>query len=163
MLKLDAMTIYLPLALFVWYYSIKASEMFVVPFTLFGPQNAVKNCSLQAAAEEQRKADKKVMRLAEEQKKQKEELHKKIINLEKQLDAKQAVQLEIEQLRGKMNVMKHMGDEEDLEVLNKSYEKLQEISDNFSQIRDLEDTTTSTSSALPIFSNFHSKLWGFSG
>ncbi|KAH6804480.1 XH/XS domain-containing protein [Perilla frutescens var. frutescens] len=59
------------------------------------------------------------MRLAEEQKKQKEELHKKIINLEKQLDAKQAVQLEIEQLRGKMNVMKHMGDEEDLEVLNK--------------------------------------------
>ncbi|KAH6815948.1 XH/XS domain-containing protein [Perilla frutescens var. hirtella] len=59
------------------------------------------------------------MRLAEEQKKQKEELHKKIINLEKQLDAKQVVQLEIEQLRGKMNVMKHMGDEEDLEVLNK--------------------------------------------
>ncbi|KAH6809939.1 XH/XS domain-containing protein [Perilla frutescens var. frutescens] len=59
------------------------------------------------------------MRLAEEQKKQKEELHKKIINLDKQLDAKQAVQLEIELLRGKMNVMKHMGDEEDLELLNK--------------------------------------------
>ncbi|KAH6769199.1 XH/XS domain-containing protein [Perilla frutescens var. frutescens] len=101
-------------------------------------QNAVKNCSLQAAAEEQRKADEKVMRLAEEQKKQKEELHKKIINLEKQLDAKQAVQLEIEQLRGKVNVMKHMGDEEDLEVLNKVELLLKALREKEGDLEDLE-------------------------
>lgn len=36
---------------------------------------------------------------------QKEDLHKRIIQLEKQLDAKQAIELEIEQLRGSLNVM----------------------------------------------------------
>ena len=49
---------------------------------------------------------------------QKEELHDKIIKLEKKLDAKQALELEIESLRGSLNVMKHMGDD-DLEVLEK--------------------------------------------
>ncbi|KAI3470743.1 hypothetical protein Pfo_027406 [Paulownia fortunei] len=101
-------------------------------------QNAVKNCSLQAAAEEQRKADEKVMKLAEEQKKQKENLHKRIILLEKQLDAKQAVQLEIEQLRGKLNVMKHMGDEGDLEVLNKVDLLLKALREKEGDLEDLE-------------------------
>ncbi|KAL8463092.1 hypothetical protein ACS0TY_033928 [Phlomoides rotata] len=82
-------------------------------------QNAVKNCSLQAAAEEQRKVDEKVKKLAEEHKKQKEKLHTRIIQLETQLDAKQALQLEIEQLRGQLSVMKYMGDEGDLETLYK--------------------------------------------
>lgn len=50
---------------------------------------------------------------------QKEDLHKRIIQLERQLDAKQAIELEIEQLRGSLNVMKHMGDDGDLEVLKK--------------------------------------------
>lgn len=50
---------------------------------------------------------------------QKEDLHKRIIQLEKQLDAKQAVELEIEQLRGSLNVMKHIEDEGDQEVLKK--------------------------------------------
>ncbi|XP_073033639.1 protein INVOLVED IN DE NOVO 2-like [Primulina eburnea] len=80
-------------------------------------KNAVQNCSLQAAAEKQRNFDEEVMILAEEQKKQKEDLHNRIILLEKQLDAKQAVELEIEQLRGKLNVIKHMAEEGDLEVL----------------------------------------------
>ncbi|KAL6526704.1 hypothetical protein OROGR_015794 [Orobanche gracilis] len=101
-------------------------------------QNAVKNCSLQAAAEEQRKADEKVMRLAEEQKKEKEKLHKKIILLEKQLDAKQAVQLEIEQLRGKLNVVKHMGDAGDLEVLNKVEILLKGMREKEGELEELE-------------------------
>mgnify|MGYP007088661774 CR=1 FL=1 len=50
---------------------------------------------------------------------QKEELHKRIIQLEKQLDAKQALELEIERLRGSLNVMKHMGDDGDVEILEK--------------------------------------------
>ncbi|CAA3005157.1 INVOLVED IN DE NOVO 2 [Olea europaea subsp. europaea] len=82
-------------------------------------ENAVKNCSLQAATDEQTKADEKVLKLAEEHKKQKENLHRKIIQLEKQLDAEQAVKLEIEQLRGKLNVMRHVEGEGNLEVLKK--------------------------------------------
>lgn len=82
-------------------------------------QNAIKNSSLQMASDEQKKADASVMKLAEDQKKQKEDLHKRIIQLEKQLDAKQALELEIERLRGTLNVMKHMGDDDDLEVLKK--------------------------------------------
>lgn len=82
-------------------------------------KNVAENSLLEAASEEQRKVDEKVMRLAEEQRKQKEELHKRIIYLEKDLDKKQAIELEIERLRGSLNVMKHIEDEGDLEVLNK--------------------------------------------
>ncbi|XP_057788951.1 protein INVOLVED IN DE NOVO 2-like [Salvia miltiorrhiza] len=83
-------------------------------------QNAVKSCSLQTVSLVQRKADEKVMKLAEEQKKQKENLRQRIILLEKQLDAKQALELEIEQLRGNLNVMRHIKFEGDVneEVLN---------------------------------------------
>ncbi|CAA2970682.1 INVOLVED IN DE NOVO 2 [Olea europaea subsp. europaea] len=102
-------------------------------------QNAVKNCSLQAATNEQRKADEKVLKLAEEQKKQKENLHKKIIQLEKQLDAKQAVELEIEQLRGKLNVMRHMEDEDegDLEVLEKVDSLLKSLREKEGELEDV--------------------------
>ncbi|KAL2558188.1 Protein INVOLVED IN DE NOVO 2 [Forsythia ovata] len=100
-------------------------------------ENAVKNCSLQAATNEQRKADEKVMKLAEEQKKQKENLHKKIIQLEKQLDAKQAVELEIEQLRGKLNVMRHMEDEGDLEVLEKVDSLLKSLREKEGELEDV--------------------------
>ncbi|KAL8470504.1 hypothetical protein ACS0TY_033125 [Phlomoides rotata] len=101
-------------------------------------QNAVQNCSLQAAADEQRKTDLKVMKLADEQKREKEELHKRIIQLEKQLDAKQAVQLEIEQLRGKLNVIKHMGDEGDLEVLKDVDSLLKAMREKEQELDDLE-------------------------
>ncbi|KAL6581055.1 hypothetical protein OROMI_006978 [Orobanche minor] len=100
--------------------------------------NAVRNCSLQAAAEEQEKADENVMKLAEEQKKEKEKLHKRIILLEKQLDAKQAVQLEIEQLRGKLNVVKHMGDEGDLKVLNKVEMLLKAMREKEGELHELD-------------------------
>ena len=49
----------------------------------------------------------------------KEELRNRIIELEKKLDARQALVLEIEGLRGQLNVMRHMGGDDDLEVLGK--------------------------------------------
>ncbi|CAK9135624.1 unnamed protein product [Ilex paraguariensis] len=106
-------------------------------------KNALENSSLQTASEEQKKADENVMKLAEIQKKQKEDLHKKIIQLEKQLDAKQAVELEIEQLRGTLNVMKHMGDDGDLEILKKveSMQKmLREKEGDFDDLESLNQT-----------------------
>ncbi|KZV26118.1 myosin-2 heavy chain-like [Dorcoceras hygrometricum] len=101
-------------------------------------KNAVQNCSLQAASEKQRKHDEEVLTLAAEQKEQKEELHNRIIFLEKQLDAKQAVELEIEQLRGKLNVIKHMAEEGDLEVLEKVDLLLKSLREKEGELGDLE-------------------------
>jgi hypothetical protein len=42
--------------------------------------------------------------------KEMEKLHKKIHDLERELDAKQALELEIEQLRGTLQVMNHIGE-----------------------------------------------------
>ncbi|KAL4559881.1 hypothetical protein LXL04_032027 [Taraxacum kok-saghyz] len=48
-----------------------------------------------------------------EHQKQKEELNKKFLELERVLDAKQELEMEIEDLEGKLQAMKHLGDEDD--------------------------------------------------
>ncbi|EOY18112.1 XH/XS domain-containing protein isoform 5 [Theobroma cacao] len=101
-------------------------------------QNAVQNSALQLASLEQKKADENVMKLAEDQKRQKEELHNRIIQLEKQLDQKQALELEIEQLRGSLNVIRHMGDEDDIEVLRKMEATLKELREKEGELEDVE-------------------------
>ncbi|KHG06632.1 KilA-N domain-containing protein [Gossypium arboreum] len=101
-------------------------------------QNAVQNSSLQMAALEQKRADENVMKLAEDQKRQKEELHNRIIQLEKQLDQKQALELEIEQLRGSLNVIRHMGEEDDKEVLQKIEASLKDLREKEGELEDLE-------------------------
>nr|POE51449.1 protein involved in de novo 2 [Quercus suber] len=100
--------------------------------------NAIRNSSLQLASLEQDKADVNVLKLAEDQKRQKEELHKRIIQLEKQLDAKQALELEIERLRGSLNVMKHMGDDGDVEILEKVITILKQLQEKEGELEDLE-------------------------
>ncbi|GAU31131.1 hypothetical protein TSUD_212380, partial [Trifolium subterraneum] len=79
---------------------------------------ATKDRFLQMAALEQQKAGENVLKLAADQKRQKEQFHAKIIQLEKQLNVKQKLELEIQQLKGKLNVMKHMEDEGDFDVLD---------------------------------------------
>eukprot|EP00257_Ricinus_communis_P023324 XP_015583273.1 protein INVOLVED IN DE NOVO 2 isoform X2 [Ricinus communis] len=101
-------------------------------------KNAIRNSSLQLAAFEQQKADENVLKLAEDQKRQKEELHNRIIQLQKQLDAKQALELEIERLRGTLNVMKHMGDDGDVEVLQKMETIIQNLREKEGELEDLE-------------------------
>ncbi|GAV70287.1 XS domain-containing protein/XH domain-containing protein/zf-XS domain-containing protein [Cephalotus follicularis] len=101
-------------------------------------QNTIKNSSLQLATFEQQRADENVMKLAEDQKRQKEELHNRIIKLEMQLDAKQALELEIEQMRGTLNVMKHMGDDGDSEVLIKVEKVLEDMREKEEELEDLE-------------------------
>ncbi|PPD87209.1 hypothetical protein GOBAR_DD15848 [Gossypium barbadense] len=86
--------------------------------------------------EEQKRADENLMQLAEDQKRQKEDLNNRIIQLEKQLDQKQALELEIEQLRGSMNVIRELGDEDDdivLTIIEASFKELRE------KERELED------------------------
>ncbi|KAL9250062.1 Factor of DNA methylation 1-like protein [Drosera capensis] len=76
-------------------------------------KNDVINCSLKMASVEQKKADENVLRLVEQQKREKEEALNKVLQLEKQLDAKQKLEMEIEDLKGKLEVMKHLGQDDD--------------------------------------------------
>jgi hypothetical protein len=124
------------------------------------------------ALEEQQKADEKMMYLAEEHKahfsfsyylqflvqlhvynyvlrtlgwmlqKEKEKLHKKIHDLERGLDAKQALELEIERLKGAFQVMNHIG-ETDIDEKKKLEEikmELQEKEEELEGVEDLQQT-----------------------
>lgn len=91
------------------------------------------------ASMEQQKADKNVLRLVEEQKREKEEALKKILQLEKELDARQKLQLEIEELKGKIEVMKHLGDDDDAAIQNKMKEMNEELRQKIEDMNDLED------------------------
>ncbi|KAK4772771.1 hypothetical protein SAY86_014546 [Trapa natans] len=101
-------------------------------------ENAQRNHSLQLAAIEQQRADEKVLKLAEDQKRQKEELHNRIMKLEKELDEKQALELEIVQLRGSLKVMEHMEDKDEKEDFTKIDDLLKELQDKEEQLEDLE-------------------------
>ncbi|XP_065870558.1 protein INVOLVED IN DE NOVO 2-like [Euphorbia lathyris] len=101
-------------------------------------KNAVRNSSVQLAAVEQEKADADVMKLAEEHEREKEKMHNKIIQLQQKLDARQALELEIEGLRGKLSVMKHMGDDGDAEVLEKMDVMNQNLREKETEFEDLE-------------------------
>lgn len=101
-------------------------------------ENSQKNSSLELAALEQLKVDEKVMKLNEDQKRQKEQLHNRIIQLQKQLDAKQALELEIETLTGSLKVMKHMEDEDDAEILKKVDVLLSDLREKEGNLEDIE-------------------------
>ncbi|XP_010520107.1 PREDICTED: protein INVOLVED IN DE NOVO 2-like [Tarenaya hassleriana] len=101
-------------------------------------ENAIKNSSLQLAAMEQQKADEEVRKLAEEQQSLKKKLHEKTIELERQLDQKQALELEIEQLNGQLKVMKHMGSDDDVEVVKKVETMVSDLSEKERELADLD-------------------------
>ncbi|KAJ4756886.1 XH/XS domain-containing protein [Rhynchospora pubera] len=101
-------------------------------------RNATKNSSLELAEKEQRKADENVLRLVEEHKREKEDALKKILQLEKQLDAKQKLELEIQQLKGQLQVMQHMGGEEDSTVKQKMEELTSELNEKIEEMEDME-------------------------
>ncbi|XP_061340670.1 factor of DNA methylation 4-like [Gastrolobium bilobum] len=88
---------------------------------------------------EQNKADEKVMHLAEEQKKEKEKLHEKIHELQRRLDAKQTLELEIEHMRGAIQVMKHMGEDEDVEEKKKMDAIKLALQDKEEELEAMED------------------------
>jgi hypothetical protein len=74
--------------------------------------------------------------------KAKEKLHKKIHELERGLDAKQALELEIEQLRGAIQVMNHIGetDVEEKKKLEAIKMDLQEKEEELEGVEDLQQT-----------------------
>lgn len=50
---------------------------------------------------------------------QKEKLHERITTLERELDQKQKLELEVEQLKGQLSVMRHMELDDSTEIVNK--------------------------------------------
>lgn len=100
-------------------------------------QNNMRNNSLQMASIEQKRADENVIRLVEEQKREKEEALKKILQLEKQLDAKQKLEMEIEEIKGKLLVMKHLG-QDDTVVQKKMEEMNEQLEEKVGEMDDLE-------------------------
>ncbi|KAL0916218.1 hypothetical protein M5K25_013711 [Dendrobium thyrsiflorum] len=100
-------------------------------------KNAMKNSLLDLASLEQKKAGDDFLRLVEEQKKEKEATIKRILNLQKQLDAKQKLELEIQQLKGSLEVMKLMGGQ-DLVVHQKIDKLNEELREKNEELEDLE-------------------------
>nr|XP_009779754.1 PREDICTED: uncharacterized protein LOC104228902 [Nicotiana sylvestris] len=85
---------------------------------------------------EQKRMDESVLKLAEEQKKEKENLREKIPELQIKPDSKQALELEIECLRWATQVMRHLGDGQDV---NKKLDEIQEsIKEKEEELEDLE-------------------------
>ncbi|KAH7863442.1 hypothetical protein Vadar_017601 [Vaccinium darrowii] len=87
---------------------------------------------------EQKRADEKMLNLAEVQKREKEKLHKKVIELEKNLDAKQALELEIQRMRGAVQVRKHMNEDGDLEAKRKMETIEKDLKDKEEDLEQLE-------------------------
>ncbi|PIN04135.1 hypothetical protein CDL12_23335 [Handroanthus impetiginosus] len=103
-------------------------------------KNDLRNNALLLASMEQRKADENVLRLVEEQKREKEEALKKVLELEKNLDEKQKLEMEIEELKGKLEVMKHMGGDDDAAIqqkIDQMNEQLLEKKDDLDNREDL--------------------------
>ncbi|KAJ0788128.1 putative XS domain-containing protein [Helianthus annuus] len=90
------------------------------------------------AIQEQIKADERMLKLAVDQKREKEKLHQKIIELEKKLDEKQRLELEIKQMKGAIQVMKHMT-EEDLEAKNKMKSLQNDLKEKEEELEGLEE------------------------
>ncbi|KAL3506824.1 hypothetical protein ACH5RR_032206 [Cinchona calisaya] len=88
---------------------------------------------------EQKKADENMLKLAEDQKRQKEELHKRIIELESKLDQKQALELEIERMKGAIEVMRHMGEDGDREAEKKKMSIEEELKEKEEDLEALEN------------------------
>uniref|UniRef100_A0A0E0C531 Factor of DNA methylation 1-5/IDN2 domain-containing protein n=1 Tax=Oryza meridionalis TaxID=40149 RepID=A0A0E0C531_9ORYZ len=101
-------------------------------------KNAIKSSHLKLATLEQERADENVLKLVREHKREKEAAVKKILKLEQQVDAKQKLELDIQQLKGKLEVMKHMPGDEDSALKNKIDELSEELQEKMDELDAME-------------------------
>ncbi|CAH2067945.1 unnamed protein product [Thlaspi arvense] len=100
------------------------------------------NSSLQLASLEQKRTDERVLSLVEEHKRKKEETLNKILQLEKELNSKQKLQMEIQELKGKLQVMRRVEDEDDEDIKKEMKDMNEKLEEKCSELEDLEDTNS---------------------
>ncbi|KAG0522893.1 hypothetical protein BDA96_07G077000 [Sorghum bicolor] len=101
-------------------------------------KNKTETEHLKMATMEQQKADENVLKLVEEHKREKQAAHERILKLQQDLDAKQKLELEIQTLKGKLEVMKHMLGEQDSESKKKMDELTEELKEKVAESEDME-------------------------
>ncbi|XP_044962298.1 protein INVOLVED IN DE NOVO 2-like [Hordeum vulgare subsp. vulgare] len=101
-------------------------------------KNAIKSNHLKLATVEQQRANEDVVKLVRDQKREKVAALNKILELEQQLEAKQTLELEIQQLKGKLEVMKHMPGHEDSEAKDKINQLSEELQDKMDELDAME-------------------------
>lgn len=69
---------------------------------------------------------------------EKEEALRKILELEREIDARQKLEMEIAELKGKLEVMKHLGGNDDAAVQNKIKEMNEELKQKMEEMDDME-------------------------
>ncbi|CAA0382179.1 Factor of DNA methylation 3 [Arabidopsis thaliana] len=100
-------------------------------------QNAAINSYVQLSALEQQKTREKAQRLAVDHKMQKEKLHKRIAALERQLDQKQELELEVQQLKSQLSVMRLVELDSGSEIVNKVETFLRDLSETEGELAHL--------------------------
>ncbi|CAN0910815.1 Factor of DNA methylation 4 [Linum grandiflorum] len=89
---------------------------------------------------EQKKAEALALTMAQEHQREKEDMRKKTLELQTQLDAKQALELEMEQLRGALQVLGHMNEDDDSETQKQKEEEIiEKLADMKEELEGLED------------------------
>nr|CAB3472388.1 unnamed protein product [Digitaria exilis] len=101
-------------------------------------KNQEKTKHLKMATMEQQRSEENVFKLAEEHQREKQAAMGKIIKLQQQLDAKQKLELEIQQLNGHLEVMKHMPGEKDSESKKRMKELSEELQDKYDEMEAME-------------------------
>ncbi|XP_066353321.1 factor of DNA methylation 5-like [Miscanthus floridulus] len=101
-------------------------------------KNADQNDSLNMARIEQQKADEWVLQLLEKHKEEKEVAVNRILQFERQVYEKQKLELDIEQLKGKLEVVKHI-EGEGVDVKKRSEELTAELNERIEEMEHLED------------------------
>ncbi|XP_010486975.1 PREDICTED: factor of DNA methylation 3 [Camelina sativa] len=92
-------------------------------------QSAAIYSYVQLAAVEQQKTRERVQKLAVDHKMQKEKLHKRIAALGRQLEQKQELELEVEQLKRQLSLLRHMELDSGSEIVNKVETFLRDLSE----------------------------------
>ncbi|KAK3146792.1 hypothetical protein QOZ80_3BG0272070 [Eleusine coracana subsp. coracana] len=105
-------------------------------------KNAKDSGLLNLATQKQEKADKDLLLLVAKQKAETDAALENLKELEMKLASKHKLELEIEQLKGKLEVMKHMGAEEDTKLMEieKMRESLEEKDEELEAIDSLNQT-----------------------
>ncbi|KAL5703601.1 hypothetical protein ACHQM5_022130 [Ranunculus cassubicifolius] len=99
-------------------------------------KNMELNTSLEKANLARKEAEDNILKLAESQQREEEELHQRV----RQLKIKHNLKMEIEQLKGNVNVMEHMVSDNEVEVKEKLEATIKEKQEELEYLEDLNNT-----------------------